>query len=74
LILKNRGRGQPKKVVILPHFSSYASRAGYRPGPPTTIAPFLTRLELNRYDYEMRDLSLNKVAAGNASTIMPVRR
>ena len=70
LILRG-GRGRkPKKVIVLPHFSGYASRAGYRPGPPVTIAPFLTRLSLDEYGYEMKDLGLNRLDAGKASDLM----
>jgi metallophosphoesterase superfamily enzyme len=70
LILGGRRGRRPKKVIVLPHFNKYASRAGYRPGPPVTIAPFLTRLRLDRYDYEIKDLALNKVDAGRASDMM----
>ena len=64
LILKGRGGRRPKRVIVLPHFSRYASRAGYRPGPPATIAPFLTRLPLDKYDYEVKDLTLNNLDKG----------
>jgi metallophosphoesterase superfamily enzyme len=70
LILKGRGGRKPKKVVVLPHFSRYASRAGYRPGPPATIAPFLSRLPLDKYEYEMKDLALNVVDFGRTSNLM----
>jgi metallophosphoesterase superfamily enzyme len=70
LILKGRRGRRPKKVIVLPHFSKYASRAGYRPGPPVTIAPFLTRLPLAKYDYEMKDLALNNLDIGGTSDLM----
>jgi metallophosphoesterase superfamily enzyme len=70
LILKGRRGKRPKKVIILPHFSRYASRAGYRPGPPATIAPFLTRLQLDKYGCEMKDLTLNNVDVRRASDMM----
>jgi metallophosphoesterase superfamily enzyme len=70
LILRSRGSRRPKMVIVLPHFNKYASRVGYRPGSPATIAPFLRRLQLNMYDYEMRDLALNKVDSRRASDLM----
>jgi metallophosphoesterase superfamily enzyme len=70
LILKGRRGKRPKKVIVLPHFSRYASRAGYRPGPPATIAPFLTRLQLDKYGCEMKDLTLNNVDVRRASDMM----
>lgn len=69
LTLKGHGV-KPAKVIMLPHFSRYASRAGYRPGPPSTVAPFLKRLRIGRYGYEVRDLQLKKVASGKASEII----
>ncbi len=70
LILRGKRGMRPREVIILPHFNKYASRVGYRPGPPVTIAPFLRRLQLDRYDYEMKDLALNKVEVGTASDMM----
>jgi len=73
LFLKGGVRTRPRKVVVLPHFNKYASRASYRPGPPATLAPFMARLEIDRYIYEMWDLDLNKMAEGEASAIVHVR-
>ncbi len=70
LKLMNRKRGRPREIVFLPHFNRYASRAGYQPGPPMTIAPFLNRLDINRYDFEMMDLELHRVARGRASEVL----
>ena len=70
LFLEGRGKTSPKKVVVMPHFSKYASRAGYRPGPPAAIAPFMARLEVDSYDYSMKDLSLIDIARGKAATIL----
>ena len=70
LIFKGRRGKRPKKVIVLPHFSRYASRAGYRPGPPATVAPFLTRLQLDKYGCEMKDLTLNNVDIRGASDMM----
>ncbi len=66
MLLTRRGASRPRRVVILPHFSLYASRAGYRPGPPASIAPFLSRLDLDRFRYEMKDLALRTVSSGKA--------
>ena len=57
-------------MIVLPHFSEYASRAGYRPGPPVTIAPFLARLSLGEYGYEIKDLELHRLEVGRAADLM----
>ncbi len=74
LKLENHDNGRPREVVFLPHFSRYASRAGYRSGPPTTITPFLNRLDLDDYGFEMKDLMLTRVAKGRASDLMSMMK
>jgi metallophosphoesterase superfamily enzyme len=70
MVLKDSKNNKPRKVVLLPHFSRYASRVGYRPGPPMVIAPFLKRLNLPNFKYEVRDLGLRKMSEGAGSNIM----
>jgi len=73
LILKNKSNKNPKKVVVLPHYSKYISGVGYRPGPPITIAPYLKRLRLDEYRYEFMDLELNVIKLGDANGVVVLK-
>jgi len=73
MILHRKGAGSPRRIFVLPHFSLYASRAGYRPGPPVSIAPFLTRLSLESYRYEMKTLGLVTIGLGEAEDVVMKR-
>lgn len=70
LTLKNLRRGRPEEVIVLPHFSRYASRVGYRPGPPITITPYMRKLRLEEYEYAMLDMGLKSVSRGPAKQIV----
>jgi metallophosphoesterase superfamily enzyme len=66
LILRNIKENKPEEVVVLPHFSRYASKIGYRPGSPVTTTPYMRKLRLEEYEYTMLDISLKLVSQGPA--------